>query len=336
MPPAQSRTIPQICLCLCYSFAGPSPFSSKHRNSLTELRLENCQEKASAEIQREFSEEISGWILRSSFWCFLLFFCPWTKRAGKSTAKLQSELGSFAAKIHTEGPGLEEFTRNKPTANPASWRPTKVFYEIMRVPVPRSRYETLLSPTMHLKVYPKFSHETEIQQKYQNYIKIADFCASIFVLFSYCGFTQISGRNFLHELCGEVHPQTAPLQALCRALRSTDQSTFWGGEESEKVPRKGEEEGCQQRGPKGKRRVKTGQSRGRTSLPPPPKKKTETNQALKELRMKVVTSASLITSIKIHACACTIVLFEIITAQIREHSFLFCSCEKIVVNIWGK
>ena len=30
-------------------------------------------------------------------------------------------------------------------------------------------------------------------------------------------FTQISGRNFLPELCGEVHPETTPLQALLPA-----------------------------------------------------------------------------------------------------------------------
>ena len=34
------------------------------------------------------------------------------------------------------------------------------------------------------------------------------------------------GRNFLPELCGEVCPETAPLQALCCALRSTEQTTF--------------------------------------------------------------------------------------------------------------
>ena len=36
---------------------------------------------------------------------------------------------------------------------------------------------------------------------------------------------QISGRNFLPKRCGEVHPQTVPLQALSYALRSTEQST---------------------------------------------------------------------------------------------------------------
>ena len=73
-------------------------------------------------------------------------------------------------------------------------------------------------------------------------------------------FTQISGRNFLPELCGEVHPQTGPLQALCCALCSTEQSTVRGGEKGEKVPRKGEESGWPAKGAKRKKgRVKTGQ-----------------------------------------------------------------------------
>ena len=46
-------------------------------------------------------------------------------------------------------------------------------------------------------------------------------------------------RNFLPEIFGEVHPETAPLQALCCALCSTEQSTFRGEEKGEKVPRKG-------------------------------------------------------------------------------------------------
>ena len=41
-------------------------------------------------------------------------------------------------------------------------------------------------------------------------------------------FTQISGRKFLPEICGEVHPENAPLQAVCCALYSTEQSTFEG------------------------------------------------------------------------------------------------------------
>ena len=69
-------------------------------------------------------------------------------------------------------------------------------------------------------------------------------------------FTQISGRKFLPELCGEVHPETAPLQALCCALCSTEQSTFRGGEKGEKMPKKGrngEEEGWPTKGAKGKK-----------------------------------------------------------------------------------
>ena len=50
-----------------------------------------------------------------------------------------------------------------------------------------------------------------------------------------------------------VHPETAPLQALCCALCSTEQSTFRGGEQGVKVPRKGEEEGWPAKGAKGKK-----------------------------------------------------------------------------------
>ena len=64
---------------------------------------------------------------------------------------------------------------------------------------------------------------------------------------------QISGRNFLPEIFGEVHPETAPLQALCCALSSTEQSTFRGGEKGEKVPRKGEDKGWPSKEQKGKK-----------------------------------------------------------------------------------
>ena len=75
-------------------------------------------------------------------------------------------------------------------------------------------------------------------------------------------FTQISGRNFLPELCGEVHPGAAPLQALLCTLFSTEQSTFRGEEKGEKVPKKGEEEGSPtERAKRKKGRVKTGQFR---------------------------------------------------------------------------
>ena len=54
-----------------------------------------------------FSEQSPGWILREIFrWIFLAFFLGKKKTGGKnpqtkSTAKFKSELGSFAAKIHT-------------------------------------------------------------------------------------------------------------------------------------------------------------------------------------------------------------------------------------------
>ena len=66
--------------------------------------------------------------------------------------------------------------------------------------------------------------------------------------------TQISRRNFLPELCGEVHPGAAPFQAPRCTLFSTEQSTFRGGEKGEKVRReKGRKRGGQQRGQKGKK-----------------------------------------------------------------------------------
>ena len=57
----------------------------------------------------------------------------------------------------------------------------------------------------------------------------------------------------------EVHPETAPLQALCCALLYRTQH-FSRGKKGEKVPRKGEEEGWSVKGAKRKKgRVKTGQ-----------------------------------------------------------------------------
>ena len=59
--------------------------------------------------------------------------------------------------------------------------------------------------------------------------------------------------------CGEVHPGSAPLQALHCALCSTEQSAFQGGEKRKNVPRKGEEEGWPANGAKRRKgRVKTG------------------------------------------------------------------------------
>ena len=85
----------------------------------------------------------------------------------------------------------------------------------------------------------------------------------IFLFFPFLAapfFTQISGRNFLPEVWGGVHPETAPLQALCCAPCSTEQSTFRGGKRGKKVLRKGEEEGWSANGAKRKKgRVKTGQ-----------------------------------------------------------------------------
>ena len=77
-------------------------------------------------------------------------------------------------------------------------------------------------------------------------------------------FTQISGRKFLPELCGEAHPETAPFQALCCDPCSTEQSTFRRGEKGKNVPRKGAGGGrgvASKKGQKGnKGRVKTGQN----------------------------------------------------------------------------
>ena len=39
--------------------------------------------------------------------------------------------------------------------------------------------------------------------------------------------------NFLVELCGEINPETAPLQAVRCALPSTEQTTFRGGEKGQ-------------------------------------------------------------------------------------------------------
>ena len=80
-------------------------------------------------------------------------------------------------------------------------------------------------------------------------LSILDFvCAGHTDLF----FTQISGRIFLPELRGEVHPETAPLQDLCCDLCSTEQSTFRGEKQGEKAPRKGRKGGPTE-GQKGKK-----------------------------------------------------------------------------------
>ena len=48
--------------------------------------------------------------------------------------------------------------------------------------------------------------------------------------------TQISGRKFLPELCGEVHPEKLPLSKLSAVSPcSTEQSTFRRGEKGAKA-----------------------------------------------------------------------------------------------------
>ena len=61
----------------------------------------------------------------------------------------------------------------------------------------------------------------------------------------------------------ERSPETAPLQGVRCALRSTEQSTFRGKEKGEKAPRNGEEEGWQ--GHKGAKKKKTRKSRSETT-----------------------------------------------------------------------
>ena len=73
-------------------------------------------------------------------------------------------------------------------------------------------------------------------------------------------FMQISGRKFLPELCGEVHPKTASLQALCCAFSLQNRALF---EEQKKKAKACRERGgrgvAKKGGKKEKRRVKTGQ-----------------------------------------------------------------------------
>ena len=45
---------------------------------------------------------------------------------------------------------------------------------------------------------------------------------------------QISGTNFLLELRGEVHPETAPLRAVCCDLRSPEQRALLKGRKGRK------------------------------------------------------------------------------------------------------
>ena len=62
-----------------------------------------------------------------------------------------------------------------------------------------------------------------------------------------------TGRNFLPEVCGEVHPETAPLQAVCCSLCSTEQSTFEVERGAKRCPEKGRNRGSQQRAQEGKK-----------------------------------------------------------------------------------
>ena len=54
-------------------------------------------------------------------------------------------------------------------------------------------------------------------------------------------------------LCGEVHPETAPFQALCCAPCSTEQSTFRRGKEGQKGAEKRRGRGVASKGGKRKR-----------------------------------------------------------------------------------
>ena len=78
-------------------------------------------------------------------------------------------------------------------------------------------------------------------------------------------FTQISGRNFLPELCGEIHPGTAPLQALHCALCSTEQSTFRGRKKWRKCVEKRAGRGVASK--RGKKEKRTRENRSGKFLP---------------------------------------------------------------------
>ena len=71
--------------------------------------------------------------------------------------------------------------------------------------------------------------------------------------------TQISGRKFLPELSGEIHPGTAPLQALRCALALQNRALFEGEKMAKMCQEKERKGGGQQRGKKEKGRVETGQ-----------------------------------------------------------------------------
>ena len=60
----------------------------------------------------------------------------------------------------------------------------------------------------------------------------------------------------LPELCGQVHPETAPPKAVHLPLCSTEQSTFRGREKAKKCREKERKRGGQKRGQKGKKDVR--------------------------------------------------------------------------------
>ena len=100
-------------------------------------------------------------------------------------------------------------------------------------------------------IRPATSKSTKTLRGHPEQLQINDECCKSYTdLF----FTQISGRNFLPELCGEVHPETALFQALRCALYSTEQSTFFEGKKRAKICReKGRKRGGQERRQKGKK-----------------------------------------------------------------------------------
>ena len=75
-------------------------------------------------------------------------------------------------------------------------------------------------------------------------------------------FTQISGRNFLPELFGEVHPKTAPLSSsvLCPSIYRKEH-LFDGEKRAKRCREKRRKRGGQERGQKKRKKgcVKTGQ-----------------------------------------------------------------------------
>ena len=63
-------------------------------------------------------------------------------------------------------------------------------------------------------------------------------------------FHEFPGRN--PELCGEVHPDTAPLQAVYSAFALQNRAPFEGKKRERRRREKGRKRGDQQRGQKGK------------------------------------------------------------------------------------